>query len=141
MAYVAPTVELFKTRFPEFDPVDDDLVDLVLAEAVGVVDATWVERDRASAQMYLTAHLLTVQGQPARSIAGSSGSGSNINLTGPVKRRKVGDVETEYAGASSINGGSNGGTFEGIDQAYGATPYGRQYLVIRNRNFRAPLAV
>lgn len=125
MAYVAPTPTTFKARFPEFVPVSDSLVGLVLAEAIAQVGETWLERDRARAQMLLAAHTLTMEGEPGRS---TSGQGSAA--TGAVKRRKVGDVEVEFAGSGSGSGGS-GAT------GFAASTYGQEYMSLMRRNFPA----
>jgi hypothetical protein len=139
MPYVEPTAVSFKARFPEFVPVADALINLILAEAIPMAGETWLERDRAPAQMYYAAHLLAIQGYPARAVAPGSGSGS-IDVVGPMKRRRVGDVETEYAGTSSTSSGSGSGSGNG-DSFLESTAYGRQYLEIRNRNFRGALAL
>lgn len=141
MPYTPPTPEIFKVRFPEFEPVADGLLALVLDEAIGDIGDTWVERDRARAQMYLTAHLLAMEGEPGRSqgIAAGEGSG-NFAVTGAVKREKVGDVEVEYAGVSSSSGGGSGSS-SSLSASYGATSYGRLYLELMRRNFPAVAVV
>lgn len=126
MPYVQPTAETFKARFPEYAPVSDALVNLVLAEAIDAVGSTWLERDRAKGQMYLAAHLLAMEGEPSRTTTGQ-GTGT----TGAVKRRKVGDVETEYAGAGGSSGASSGAS------GFLQTQYGRMYLELRRKNFPA----
>jgi len=138
MAYVTPTPELFKARFPEFTSVSDTLVGLVLGEAVERVGDTWLERDRARAQMYLAAHLLAMEGEPARSAAiANGGTGGETLLNGAVKRRRVGDVETEFAGVSSGDVGSSGG----LAASYTSTAYGRRYLELMRLNFPSVAAV
>lgn len=128
MAYVEPTAETFKARYPEFSSVPDALVTLVLADAIADVGETWVERDRARAQMLLCAHMLTLEGWPARA-TGEGGGGAS---SGPVKREKVGDVEVEYAGVSGSTGlGAYGGSFA-------SSIYGQQYWELLKRNFPSP---
>lgn len=129
MAYVAPTTETFKARFPEFEPVADALVTLVIEEAVLQVDGTWLERDRAKAQMYLVAHLLASEGEPARSVGAGSGAGYDPSQ-GQVKKDKVGDVETEWFGPQSSTGGG-----EGQASSYGSSHYGREFERIQRANF------
>lgn len=128
MAYVAPTPTTFKARYPEFTPVSDALVGLVLNEAIAQVGETWLERDRARAQMLLTAHNLTLEGEPARTVSGSASAG-----TGSVKRVRVGDVETEFASPGASSGVSMG--------IYGSTTYGQQYLALLRMNFGGPVVV
>lgn len=125
--YVEPTAADLKARFPEFAPVSDALVNRILAEAIPMVGPSWVERDRRPAQMYLTAHLLAMEGEPGRTT-----TGNGVAVSGPVKRRKVGDVETEFAGASASAGGSR--------SIYAQTLYGQRYLALLRLNF-PPVAV
>lgn len=130
MPYVPPTATTFKARYPEFAPVSDILVNLVLAEAIDAVGETWLERDRAKAQMYLAAHTLAMEGEPSRTTTGQ-GTGT----TGPVKRFTVGDVTTEFAGAGASSGGATGGS------GYLQTNYGRMYLESLRKNFPAVAVV
>lgn len=120
MAWTAPTTIDLKIRFPEFDAVPEPTLQAILDEAIAQVGDTWVETDRTPAIQYLAAHMLSQQG------LGLGGSGSSAR--GPIKRRKVGDVETEFAG-SGVTAGSRGG--------YGTTVYGQGYLRILRRNFPA----
>ena len=130
MAYTAPTAADLKARFPEFAAVSDTLINLILEEASAQVGETWLERDRKPAPLYLAAHLLTMEGEPGRS---ASGQGSAT--TGPVRRRKVGDVETEFAGFGRAD--ANGRT----DAGYEMTAYGRQFLRLLRLNFPAVAVV
>lgn len=125
MAYIEPTAATFKARYPEFTPVSDVLIGLVLQEAVGEVGITWLERDRARAQMLLTAHRLTLEGEPDR-----TATGVGIAATGVIKRDKVGDVETEWAGVSGSGSGSS-------SSGYGSTTYGQEFAALMARNFPA----
>ncbi len=129
MAYQEPTPTTFKARYPEFTNVSDALVQLVLNDAFADVGDTWFERDRARAQMLLAAHILTMEGEPGRTTTGQSSAG-----TGFVKRRKVGDVETEFASP----GGSSG---SGAASGYGVTIYGQEFLALMRKNFPAVAVV
>lgn len=129
MPYVAPTATTFKARFPEFCDVSNGLIDLVLAEAIAQVGDTWLERDRARAQMLLAAHTLTLEGEPDRTTSGASSAG-----TGTLKRRKVGDVEVEFTGVGGGAGASGGSGFA-------STTYGVEYMRLMRVNFPAALAV
>lgn len=130
MAYVPPTSTDLKARFPEFSSVSDTLLDLILAEAQERVGETWLERDRKPATLYLAAHMLALEGEPGRSAGGTSGG-----VSGPVKRRKVGDVETEFAGFEVSSGGAS------TDAGYEVTAYGRQFLHLLRLNFPAVAVV
>lgn len=120
MAYVTPTAATFKARFPEFAAVSDALIDLIIAEIEPQIDESWQETDRAPAIMYRVAHILARGGY----LTGDTGS----SVTGPMKRRTVGDVTVEFAGISTSNGGSGSAAF------YGTTPYGQEYWLILQRN-------
>jgi hypothetical protein len=129
MAYATPTAEDFKTRFPEFGTVSDSLVTAIIAEQEPQVGDTWIDADRRPALMYLVAHLLNMSGYPA-----PTAEAAVINAQrGQMKRRKVGDVETEYAGTSSAANAS-------ASDIYSVTFYGRMFLSYLRRNF-APFAV
>ena len=125
MAYVAPTATTFKARYAEFADVSDVLIGLVLQEAFDEVGETWLERDRARAQMLLTAHKLTMEGEPDRTSTGAGSAG-----TGLIKRDKVGDVETEFAGVTASAGDSSA-------LGYGLTTYGREFAALMRKNFPA----
>lgn len=128
MAYVQPTPASFKARFPNFSEVDNAYIQLLLDDAILRFGDGWYERDRALAQMLWVAHVLASEGL-GDGAGGGSGGGAT---TGPVKRRKVGDVEVEFAGmsASSSGGGALG-------DYLGGTMYGRQLLLLMRLNFPA----
>jgi len=116
MAYVQPTIVDLKARFPSLSVIDDVLLALVLGEAIDAVGELWLERDRAIAQLYYAAHLATSQGLS---------DGGLSAVAGPVKRDKVGDSETEFAGVGGISGGDG----------FGTTAYGLAYLRLLRLNF------
>src|SRR4029078_8082328 len=62
MAYSAPTVDDFLTRFPEFVDQDEDLIQALLNEAGRQADGTWNDTDRKNAVMYLAAHRTQLSG-------------------------------------------------------------------------------
>ncbi|MCZ7488182.1 DUF4054 domain-containing protein [Rhizobium rhizogenes] len=129
MPYVQPTPATFKARYPEFTPVSDVLIQLMLDEAFDEVGDTWLERDRARAQMLLVAHRLTLEGEPDRTTSGSGSAG-----IGAIKRDKVGDSETEFFGVSGSDGSSSA-------SGYSLTAYGREFLALLRKNFPAVAVV
>lgn len=129
MAYVAPTATTFKARYPEFAPVSDALVGMILDEAIVQVGDTWLERDRARAQMLLAAHMLTVEGEPGRTTTGQSSAG-----TGIMTSRSVGDVSVSFAAPGASLAGSLAG-------AYSGSSYGIQFATLMRQNFPAVAAV
>lgn len=123
MSYVKPTVAQFKARFRELADTPDVTLQMFLDEADGEVGATWADKDRATAVLYLAAHLLTSQGA-----AGASSGGGGAASAGAIKRRKVGDVETEYFGPSDTVSTGSGKGFQ-------ATAYGKRFYDLLRRNF------
>jgi len=118
---MAITARQFLERFPEFQKVGEGKINAVIAEVAPGIGVTWMEADREPAMKYLVAHILAASGEPHLSAATSAGG----VYQGVVKRRKVGDVEVEFAqvgaGAASLD--------------YSSTFYGAQYLAIARRNF------
>lgn len=120
MAYTAPTAASFKVRFPAFAAVADAAVTAALAEAARQVDNTWLEGDRANAEMFYAAHILTLDGL---------GTSSEAQLAG-FKRLKVGPLELERA---EVKGQTFG--------ALGSTSYGQRFMLLRKQNHPAVLVV
>ena len=133
MAYVQPTVSNFKARFPEFAAVDDVFIQLWLDDAYSRFGSTWYERDRALAQMLWVAHILGVEGYGA---GGGGSSAGGAATTGAIKRRKVGDVEVEFAGMQSSGGGAGG-----ANEFLASTQYGRMLALLTRLNFPAVAVV
>jgi hypothetical protein len=124
VSYTTPTAADFKARFPEFGTVPDSLITAIIAEQEPQVGPTWEDRDRRPALLHLVAHMLSLAGWPAKDQSGATGNVGN----GRMKRRKVGDVEVEYATAAS--GGAGGGVSQ-----YASTSYGQTFLTYLRRNF------
>lgn len=123
MAYTEPTIEDLKARFPAFASVPDPTLTMILNEAIAAVGELWLERDRAPAQLYYAAHLLASEGAT---------DGGQSAVSGSIKRDKVGDVETEFAGAV-VSGNDPSG--------FGSTAYGRAYQRLLRLNFPAVAVV
>lgn len=137
MAY-PPTIEEFKARFPSFANVPADVLEAVFNEALGSVGDTWTERDRPLAVMYLAAHLLASEGYGV-SEAGDGAGGGGAAILGPARKRKVGDVEVEFAGVSRLGGGSTGAG--SITSGFLTTVYGQRYLRLLRLNHPGPVTV
>jgi hypothetical protein len=120
MAYVEPIVADLKARFPEFNAVDVATLAAVLDEAIDYVGDDWLESDRVRAQLYLAAHILASEGEPAR-----SASGKGIASTGVVRRKRVGPIDVEYVHAG--DGGDSGIPLS-------STVYGQRFLVLLAQN-------
>lgn len=131
MAWVPPTLADFRNRFPAFVNVPDATVQTVLDESIANVGGTFIERDRTPAILYLTAHLLATDGW----LSGTGAGGGGAAVTGAIKKRKVGDVEVEFAGVGS---GGNDGSIIG---QYISTVWGQRYLALLRLNSPAIMVV
>lgn len=131
MPYETPTVTAFKARYPEFDPVSDARVDVFIGEALSGVDESWIESDYQPAAMALAAHKLVLEGEPARS-ADLTASVDVNNIGRKIKRRKVGDVETEFEGSElSASMADKGSSYT---LSLSKTTYGQRYLQLLKLN-------
>lgn len=122
-----PSAAEFKARYPEFTGVSDDLVLLIVAEALPMVDDGWELSDQKPALMAFTAHLLSLEGYPAR--AANSQAPLPAGAGREVIMRKVGDVTTQYA-----QGSSSGGSGSGLTSSLGLTVYGRRFAQLLKLN-------
>lgn len=138
MAYVAPTPADLVLRFPEFDPVDDARIQLFLDDAILEVGESWLESDRARAQILLACHRLALAGEPARTLAGSSGSASAT--LGDVQSISVGQVSVSYGSRSAAGAGSISAS-DPVLREYLRTTYGVQYWEILTKNFYPVMAI
>lgn len=136
MPYVVPTVSDFKARFPEFGIVDDNLIGLVLAESIGEIGDSWLEKDRASAQIYLTAHQLAMEGEPQRSSSAAGGGAFTGPLTGQIVEMKDRDVSVRFSDNSTSDSGK-----VTLSEKYQSTAYGQKYWLLLKRNVPSMIAV
>lgn len=124
MSFVIPDASDIKARFPAMANADDGLLDLMIAEATpGYVDESWEEADFPIAIQYLVAHWWTTNG-------GNSGGGA-----------AQGVIASESFGGMSRSFFQHGGTLSIAEADLASTSYGRQYLLIRKRNFTGPVVV
>lgn len=124
-----PTAADVKARYPEFTGVNDALITSVIAEASPMVDDEWHEPDQKPAIMAFTAHLLSMEGYPARALL-PAGAPLPASAGREIVMRKVGDVTTQYAQTSS--GGTSGGS--GLMSSLGLTMYGRRFAQLLKLN-------
>ena len=116
-----------KARYPEFTGVNDALITSVIAEASPMVDDGWEVSDQKPAIMAFTAHLLSLEGYPAR--AANSQAPLPAGAGREVIMRKVGDVTTQYA-----QGSSAGGSATSLTSSLGLTVYGRRFAQLLKLN-------
>ena len=120
----APTAAEFKAAYPEFALVPDAAVNTSLTNAgLKVSSPHWPDPYFTPAYMLLTAHLLTLRGLGTSAAAETAAEGFG------VKRKRAGDTEIEWTSAGS--GGSGKG-----DAFYLTTPYGVEFVGLRNMLFR-----
>ena len=124
MPYEAPTVADLQARYPAFADVADATVQIWLNDAARFVDETWLEDDYQPATMAYAAHSMALLG-----IGAPTGAGA---LPAGVTRFKSGamDVTLSDSAASIAARG-------GLD----ATVYGREFKLLRRRNFSGPRLV
>ena len=118
-----------KARYPEFTPVDDALITLVIAEAAPMIDDGWEVSDQKPGILALAAHLLSMEGWPKRS-ALPAGSPVPATAGRQVLMRKVGDVTTQYAQTGSASGGGPSGLLSQLT----LTPYGNRFRQLLKLN-------
>lgn len=116
MSYTAPTLADFRTRFPEFQQVADELVEAVLAESAEEVGLAWGDR-RSTATLYLTAHILASEGGTSRADA-ASGHGQVVQI-------RVGEESTTFASPQ----------VDASADSYNGTRYGRRFAKLRGQVF------
>jgi hypothetical protein len=124
-----PSASDFKARYPEFTGVADSLVTSVIAEASPMVSGEWHEPDQKPAIMAFTAHLLSMEGYPARALL-PAGAPLPASAGREIVMRKVGDVTTQYAQASSGAEGASSGLLGSLT----LTVYGRRFAQLLKLN-------
>lgn len=123
-----PSAADLKTRYPEFTPVDDALVTAVIEEASHMVDDGWELNDQKPGILALAAHLLAMEGWPARATL-PPGTPIPPGAGQQVLMRKVGDVTVQYAQTASGSGSGGSGL---LDLAL--TAYGRRFAQLMKLN-------
>lgn len=115
MAYTAPTVSDFQTRFPEFEDEDEAVVTAALTEAALFVGQNWLSQAMYTAGiLFLAAHYLQ--------------TGAGGYDTGGLKSVSLGSISVTYADASSV-------------ASLSTTSYGSRYLDLASANVRGPVVI
>jgi hypothetical protein len=122
MAYTQPTAADLKLRFPDFAAVADDTVEYWLTDARLTVTDSWIEADRAPAEMTLAAHNMALNGLGAGGdMAGLAGAG--------VSSFRSASLSVSFD-ASAVAAATAGG--------YGTTRYGIAFRTYLRRNTGGP---
>ena len=96
------------------------LINLLITDATLSINVgVWGEKADL-ATIYYVAHLLTV-----------SGAGSGAGSSGPVIKKKVGDLEKQFASPNTASYSSDLGT----------TLYGRRFLALRKEIVKTPIVI
>lgn len=128
MALTPPAPSVLKTRYPAFKDADDALVTLLLQEALGAVDETWIVGDQQPALLAYAAHLLAVERMGEQSV--TLDDGSTLATAGPLKSASVGPASFDFSdSALSIQAQQNAST-----NGLASTPFGRRYLELLRKN-------
>lgn len=115
-----------KTRFPEFDSVDNSVVQTYLDDALLSVNSCVFGNKTDLAQIYLAAHNLAGSGH-----LGGGGAGSTA---GPVIEEEVGDLTRRYQSSSGASATRSGTGLEN-------TRYGQAFLRLRRECVIKPLVI
>jgi hypothetical protein len=105
MAVTPITVDDVLARFPVFEG-QEDLIEILIPEAVRLVNDTWNATDLTSAMLYAVAHMVV-----------SEGSADSL----PVISESLGPISTSYA-------------FDAKADPWTSTEYGRRFLALKRRN-------
>jgi hypothetical protein len=136
MAFIAPGILDFFTRYPEFRGFDQDWVQATLDEAGSLIGSGWIDRYRRSAIMALAAHFLITQ-QSGAPVSSEFGGGTT---TGPIQSETVGPLTISYKRSTGRGGGGDtGGNFLLSD--FSSTPYGNFYLQLVSMGIPAAILV
>ncbi len=122
MAYTAPTPDDLKQRYPAFASVSDVTIQYWLTDSLRSVGETWIEGDRAVAEMALAAHNMSRKG-----VAGIVGSIAQIPVG--VSSFKSGSMDVSF-NADAVKAQVAGG--------YASTEYGLEFEELQRRSFAGP---
>lgn len=125
MAYVAPTPADLKMRYAGFSAVGDTVIQYWLTDALRFVDATWIEADRAVAEMAYAAHQMAAAGLEAV-------AAGTVQVLPGVTRFKTGTMDVAFSDAAASQAAAGDFT---------SSRYGKEYLALRRRSNGGPRLV
>lgn len=123
MAYVQPDSAELKLRYPAFAAVPDETVEYWLTDARLIVTDTWIEADRANAEMALASHNMALGG-----LGAAGGAVGDLASMGVTSFRSASMSVSFDADAVRRSG----------DGGYGSTRYGVAFLPYLRRNRGGP---
>lgn len=126
MAFVDPTANDLKTRYPVFECVVDETIEAAIAEAASYVDDTWISQANfTTAKMLIAAHIMTCDGLVDTTEAELAQLGNfNHMRSGRLTLTKTADQR-----------------MSDTDSWLEKTQYGRRYKQLRSRNVPAVAVV
>ncbi len=113
MAYVQPTLDAFRVRFPELEDVDDEVVEAALSDALVQIGSGY-GKDQALAQMLWAADTMQMS--------------LDILAGGEIASESVGPFSQSYKSTSIVDG-------------YALTTYGKRLNLITRRWFSGPIVL
>ena len=129
MAYVKPTVQEFKDRFPAIVVgKTDPTIQAFLDEAARSVDESWLEGDYKTAMMYLAAHLMVEE-----DAAVSAGGGGEVT-SGVIASESFGGMSISYDNTKSTKD-------DAANSQWGGTEYGRRFYRLLKLNKPAIVSI
>jgi len=114
MAHTPPTLDDFRTRFPEFEDEEDEIVELALSDAQRQVGINWIEADYPLGILFLAAHFVQT---------GAGGYDS-----GGLRSVSIGSISVTYADPAAVT-------------ELKKSSYGTRFIQLRRMNCQGPLVV
>ena len=108
MTYTTPDAATLKLRYPAFAAVPDSTVEYWLTDARRTVTDSWIENDRAVAEMLLAAHNMALQG-----LGTAGGVVANLAAMGVTDFKSASmsvSLDAEILRASKVGPGSRSPT-------------------------------
>lgn len=142
MAYIFPTVDDFRAKFPEFADLDDETIQTLLDEAGRNVDETWTEGDYTNAILYLAAHYHQLSLMAANE-SGGTGTGedaSGVPAGSMITSEHIGPIAVSYGKSTSATSAGSSGS-GAYPSPFGTTIYGQRYLDLLKKNIPAVLVI
>lgn len=128
----APNVPAFRSKWKEFEPLDDATIQMALDDAIEMLDAELWGSAYRRAVMLLAAHYLALRA-PSFGRRGVTGNVGSIDTF--VRSIGIGDRRVMYGERRlATDAGYKYGPGESM---YGSTVYGAQFLELRSSRFPA----
>ena len=117
---MAITTSQFRTRFPEFDAICDNVIDMFITDAELFVQESYWGPKYDLGLYYLTAHFIAKQEQMKNSTPGAGSS----QPSGAITSRAVDGVSVGYSNPFSSSSGSGKNRLVEFE----STVYGQRYI-------------